>query len=142
MKFNKTIIKIAVCLSLLVLILIAVPFCYKYYKYYEYTHLPKVAISMQHKLISDNDVEVFWMVRNDSEKNITFKSNNIQLCTLDGNSYETAENLPDTIIKPNEKYEYTFKIENLSPGFHSIAMTAKCEEGTSGTFKGRIQIEY
>lgn len=135
--FKKKIIVIII--TIIVLIFIGNEYRNKYINKHNYDN-PMVSVGIKSKNISSNDVIIYWTVKNKSNIDITFKENNIQLCRLDTSNYQ-LETTKEIILNPNDTYEYQFTLKNLSTGYHSISMTAKCEEGTTAKSKYSFEIE-
>ena len=116
---------------------------------WRYKNLPAVAVSLRQDIEGDK-CHAYWFVENRSSIDIHFIAGNVA----------TGEIVPDTIgssnyqhtlsvssddeevtLAPGERYETEFVVEGMPKGNYKISVTAKTQEGTTGTMINHFLIE-
>lgn len=123
----------------LLVVAIAVAIIYPYLNA-ENNEPPTIVVSLRTERLSNQNYKVCWIVENQSNRITTYQPGDIQRCKVDSLEFP-LENEKEIKLNPKQKYYYEFYLKDLSSGNHTIEMTAKCEEGTKGTFKTQIEVQ-
>lgn len=116
---------------------------------WRYENLPTVAVSLRQDIEGDT-CHAYWFVENRSSIDIHFIAGNVATGeivpdTIGSSNYQHTLSAPsddeEITLAPGERYETEFIVKEMPKGNYKISVTAKTQEGTTGTMINHFLIE-